>query len=76
LAEVGAVGEAEKFMNVFLARESDDWERFVEFGRAFLMGVYRKQAAPWFARAVAVEPDNEEVLAEILRAFTDSQSVM
>jgi len=76
LAEVGLVNEAERFMNTFLAREPDDWRTFLAFGRAFLTGGFRKQAAPWFARAVRVQPDEEDVLLEILRAFTDTQSVM
>ena len=76
LAEVGLVNEAEKYMNTFLAREPEDWRTFISFGRAFLTGGFRKQAAPWFARAVYVKPDEEDVMVEILRAFTDTQSVM
>ena len=76
LAEVGLVNEAEKYMNAFQARESGDWRTFLLFGRAFLTGGFRKQAAPWFAKAVSVKPDKEEVMVEILRAFTDTQSVM
>jgi tetratricopeptide (TPR) repeat protein len=76
LAEVGLVNEAEKYMNAFLAREPEDWHWFLAFGRAFLTGGFRKQAAPWFARAATLKPDKEEVMVEILRAFTDTQSVM
>jgi tetratricopeptide (TPR) repeat protein len=76
LAEVGLVKEAEKYMGAFVAREPEDWRTFLAFGRAFLTGGFRQQAAPWFARAVALKPENEEVMVEILRAFTDTQSVM
>jgi len=76
LAEVGLVKESEKYMNAFVAREPEDWRTFLAFGRAFLTGGFRQQASPWFARAVALKPDHEEVLIEILRAFTDTQSVM
>jgi tetratricopeptide (TPR) repeat protein len=76
LAEVGLVNEAEKYMHAFVSREPEDWRTFLVFGRAFLTGGFRKQAAPWFARAVTLKPDKEEVMVEILRAFTDTQSVM
>ena len=76
LAEVGLVNEAEKYMNAFVTREPEDWKTFLSFGRAFLTGGFRKQAAPWFARAVTLKPDKEEVMMEILRAFTDTQAVM
>jgi tetratricopeptide (TPR) repeat protein len=76
LAEVGLVKEAEKYMGAFVAREPEDWRMFLAFGRAFLTGGFRQQASPWFARAVTVKPDKEEVMVEILRAFTDTQSVM
>ena len=75
LAEVGLVNEAEKYMKAFVAREPEDWRIFLAFGRACLAGGFRKQAAPWFARAVFLKPDKEEVLVEILRAFTDTHSV-
>lgn len=76
LAEVGLVNEADKFMKAFLVREPEEWRTFLSFGRAYLTGGFRKQAAPWFARAVQVKPDEEDVMVEILRAFTDTQSVM
>ena len=76
LAEVGLVNEAEKYMNAFLAREPEDWRWFLAFGQAFLASGFRKQAAPWFARAVHVKPDEEDVMIGILRAFSDTQSVM
>ena len=63
LAEVGLVNEAEKYMDAFVAREPEDWRTFLAFGRAFLTGGFRKQAAPWFARAVPLKPDEEEVHA-------------
>lgn len=76
LAEVGLVNEAEKFMAAFLAREPEEWRWFLEFGRAYLAGGFRKQAAPWFARAIRVKPDEEDVMIGIVRAFSDTQSVM
>jgi tetratricopeptide (TPR) repeat protein len=76
LAEVGLVNESEKYMNAFLEREPEDWQWFLAFGRAYLTGGFRKQAAPWFARAVALKPDKDDVMVGILRAFTDTQSVM
>ena len=76
LAEVGLVNEAEKYMNAFVAREPDEWKWFLAFGRAYLASGHRKQAAAWFARAVTVKPDKQDVILEIMRAFTDTQSVM
>ena len=51
LAEVGLVGEAERYMQVLASLEKDDWERFLRFGRALLVAGQRKRAAFWFARA-------------------------
>jgi tetratricopeptide (TPR) repeat protein len=76
LAEVSFLKDAEKFTNAFLAREPDDWRWFIAFGRAYLASGNRKPAAAWFARAVTVKPDEQDVILEIMRAFTDTQSVM
>lgn len=76
LAEVGQVTDAEKFMRAYEARENEDWKAFTRFGRAYLLGGYRKHAAPWFAKAVALRPKDEDVLMEILRAFADTQAVL
>lgn len=76
LAEVGLVAEAEQYMKAYQAREPEEWKVFLEFGRALLTGGHRKKAAPWFARAVAIKPKEEKVLLEIMRAFTETQSVM
>jgi tetratricopeptide (TPR) repeat protein len=76
LAEVGLVAEAERYMLALAALEKDDWERFLRFGRAFLVAGQRKRAAAWFARAVALKPDEEKVFLEISRAFAETQSVM
>ena len=42
----------------------------------YLASGNRKPAAAWFARAVTVKPDEQDVILEIMRAFTDTQSVM
>lgn len=76
LAEVGLATEAERYMNALATLEKDDWQRFLLFGRALLVAGRRKQAAPWFARAVAIKPDEEKVFLEISRAFAESESVM
>jgi tetratricopeptide (TPR) repeat protein len=76
LAEVGLSGEGERYMHAVAALEKDDWQRFLRFGRALLVSGQRKRAAPWFARAVALKPDEEKVFLEISRAFAEAQSVM
>lgn len=76
LAEVGLMGEAEKFMKAFVAREPEGWESFLAFGRACLMGGQRRQAAAWFAKALEVKPGEETILLEIMRAFAETQSVL
>lgn len=76
LAEVGLANEAERYMNALATLEKEDWERFLQFGRAFLVAGQRKRAAGWFARAVALKPDEEKVYLEISRAFAETQSVM
>ncbi|HCZ32989.1 MAG TPA: hypothetical protein DHV93_05775 [Holophagaceae bacterium] len=76
LAEVGLVAEADRYMGALAALEKDDWERFLRFGRAFLVAGQRKKAATWFARAVALKPEEEKVFLEISRAFAETQSVM
>ncbi|HEX9082691.1 MAG TPA: hypothetical protein VF768_10450 [Holophagaceae bacterium] len=76
LAEVGLEAEADRFMQAYALRESDDWKRFIEFGRAFLISGRRKKAAAWFARAVALKPHEEKVYLELAQAFADVQSVM
>lgn len=75
LAELGQAAEAEKFTTAYLAQEKEDWKAFVAFGRAFLVGGQRQKASQWFARALAVKPKEEKAYQEILRAFTETQSV-
>ncbi|MBK8791656.1 MAG: ankyrin repeat domain-containing protein [Holophaga sp.] len=76
LVEVGLLSEAEKFMKSIQARDPNAWEAFLEFGRAYLFGGQRKQAATWFSRALEANPREDKVLLEILRAFADSQALM
>ncbi|MBP1772953.1 MAG: hypothetical protein H6P99_2116 [Holophagaceae bacterium] len=76
LAEVGLVNEAERYMGVLVALEKDDWERFLQFGKALLVAGQRKKAAFWFARAAALKPNEEKLFLEISRAFAETQSVM
>lgn len=76
LAEVGLAAEGERYMNTLASLEKDDWQRFLRFGRALLVSGQRKRAAPWFARAVALKPDEEKVYLEISRAFAEAQSLM
>ncbi|NWJ41197.1 MAG: hypothetical protein HXX12_09530 [Geothrix sp.] len=76
LAEVGLVNEAERYMGVLAALEKGDWQRFLQFGRALLVAGQRKKAAPWFARAVALKPNEEKIFLEISRTFAETQSVM
>lgn len=75
LAEVAQIPQAEAFMNQVALLDKDRWESFIAFGRAFLVCGQRKKAAPWFARAVLIKPREEKVLAEISRAFVDTQTV-
>ncbi|MBI4912714.1 MAG: hypothetical protein HY823_08245 [Acidobacteria bacterium] len=75
LAELGQTAEAEKFSAAYLALEKDDWRAFVAFGRAYLVSGQRQKAAQWFARGVASKPKEEKVYQDILRAFTETQSV-
>ena len=76
LAETGLLAEAERYMRVVEAREPEGWEYFLQFGRACLVGGQRKPAAAWFARAATLKPKEEKVLLEILRAFSETQSVL
>jgi cytochrome c-type biogenesis protein CcmH/NrfG len=76
LAEVGLVNEAGRYMGVLVTLEGDGWERFLLFGRALLVAGQRRKAAVWFARAVALKPNEEKVFLEISRAFAETQSVM
>jgi len=76
LAEVGLVGEAERYMGVLVALEKDSWERFLLFGRALLVAGQRKKAATWFARAATLKPNEEKLFLEISRAFAETQTVM
>jgi tetratricopeptide (TPR) repeat protein len=76
LAEVGLVNEAERYMGALEALDRDGWERFLMFGRALLVAGQRKKAAAWFARAVALKPNEEKVFLEISRSFAETQSVM
>lgn len=76
LAEVGLLREAERYMTLLAAQEKGDWQRFLRFGRALLGAGQRKPAAAWFARAVALKPEEEKVFLEISRAFAETQSVM
>lgn len=75
LAEVAQIPQAEVFMNQVALLDHERWESFLAFGRAFLVCGQRKKAAPWFARAVLIKPKEEKVLAEITRAFVDTQTV-
>lgn len=76
LAETGLLAEAERYMKAVEAREPEGWEYFLHFGRACLVGGQRKAAAAWFARAVTLKPKEEKVLLEILRSFSETQSVL
>jgi len=76
LVEVGLLSEAEKFMKSVQARDPNAWEAFLEFGRAYLFGGQRKQAATWFSRALEANPREDKVVLEIMRAFADSQALM
>jgi tetratricopeptide (TPR) repeat protein len=76
LAEVGLVNEAERYMGVLVVLEKGDWERFLLFGRALLVAGQRRKAATWFARAVALKPNEEKLFLEISRTFAETQSVM
>jgi len=76
LAEVGLVNEAERYMGLLATLEKGDWERFLQFGRALLVAGQRKKAAFWFARAVALKPNEEKLFLEISRSFAETQSVM
>ena len=76
LAEVGLVNEAERYMGLLATLEKGDWERFLQFGRALLVAGQRKKAALWFARAVALKPNEEKLFLEISRTFAETQSVM
>lgn len=76
LVEVGLLSEAEKFMKVVQGRDPNAWEAFLEFGRAYLIGGQRKQAATWFSRALEANPREDKVVLEILRAFADSQALV
>lgn len=75
LAEVGQLPQAEAFMNQVAQLDGGRWEAFLAFGKALLVAGQRKKAAPWFARAVLLKPKEEKVLAEITRAFADTQTV-
>ena len=70
------MAEAEKFMKALVAREPEEWESFLAFGRASLIGGQRKQAAAWFAKALEIKPSEEKILLEIMRAFAETQSVL
>ena len=76
LVEVGLPVEAEKFMKALMAHNPRNWEGFLEFGRAYLFGGQRKQAAQWFARALEANPGDDRVVLDIMRAFADSQALM
>jgi tetratricopeptide (TPR) repeat protein len=76
LAEVGLVNEAERYMGVLVALDKDNWERFLQFGRALLVAGQRKKAAVWFARAATLRPNEEKLFLEISRTFAETQSVM
>jgi tetratricopeptide (TPR) repeat protein len=76
LAEVGLVNEADRYMNAFVALEKEDWERFLRFGKAFLVSGHRKKAAPWFAKAVSIKPKEEKVFLEISKAFAETQALL
>ncbi len=76
LAEVGLVNEAERYMGVVVVLEKEAWERFLLFGRALLVAGQRKKAATWFARAVALKPNEDKLFLEISRTFAETQSVM
>lgn len=74
LAEMGMMHEADRYMGAYTALEKDGWREFLRFGRACLVAGQRKAAALWFARAVALKADEEEVFLEISRAFTETQA--
>lgn len=74
--EVGLFSDAEKFMKTVMGRDPRAWEAFVDFGRAYLFGGQRKQAATWFARAIEANPQEDKVVLEIMRAFAESQALM
>lgn len=76
LALVAITGYADKFMDALAKKEPEDWERFVQFGKAYLVAGLKDKAAFWFARAVAVKPKEEKVYLSISRAFAESQSLL
>ena len=76
LAEAGLLAEAERYMQAVRALEPDGWRHFLRFGRACLVAGQRKAAAAWFGRVMDLKPGEEKVQLEILRAYTDLQSLI
>lgn len=72
LAEAGFANEANRYAQISATLDSGDWHRFIEFGRAFLVGGRRKEAASWFSRACILKPGEEKVYLEVAKAFAEA----
>lgn len=71
LAESGLPREAERYMDAYALLENNDWESFIEFGRAHLKAGARRLAAAWFQRALILKPGEERAYLEIGKAFAE-----
>ncbi len=72
LAEAGLANEANRYALIVATLDSGDWHRFIEFGRAFLVGGHRKEAAAWFSRACILRPNEEKAYLEVAKAFAEA----
>jgi predicted Zn-dependent protease len=72
LAEARLSRDAARFMDAYIGLDSKNWETFLAFGRAYLKGGDRKSAAPWFHRAMVLQPTDEDVYLGLGRAFADT----
>jgi tetratricopeptide (TPR) repeat protein len=71
LAEGGLPRDAERFMDAYALLENNDWETFIEFGRAHLRAGARRTAAAWFQRALILKPAEERAYLEIGKVFAE-----
>ena len=71
LAEAGMAKEADRMMEAYGMLEQNDWESFVAFGRGHLKGNSRRNAAPWFKKAILMKTQEEKVYMEIGRAYAE-----
>lgn len=71
LAEAGMAKEADRLMEAYGLLEQNDWEMFVAFGRGHLKGSSRRNAAPWFKKAILLKLQEEKVYLEIGRAYAE-----